>query len=127
VYIAPFYSYGPGFNYPYFGYPFYSYPFYGNPYGYGTPYYRSPHIPYKLALEIQSIRTDYKNKIKETRKDRSLSHSERRHKIRSLKAQREQEIIDAQRNFRRRGTMNNEGSDNTIRPDDSSYNDGIRS
>ena len=99
VYISPF-SYGFGFGYPYFGYPYYGYP-------YGYPYYGN-RMPYKLSLEIQSIKTDYKNKIREARKDKSLSHSQRRQEIRSLKAERDQEIINAQRNFSRPGRMNNQ-------------------
>ena len=56
-------------------------------------------MPYKLSLEIQSIKADYKNKIREARKDKSLSHSQRRQEIRSLKTERDQDIINAQRNF----------------------------
>jgi hypothetical protein len=112
VYIAPF-SYGLGFGYPYFGYPYYGYP-----YGYGSPYYESRRMPYRLSLEIESIKTDYKNKIREARKDKSLSHSQRRHEIRSLKAERDQEIINAQRNFSRSRRMNsqNPGMNNNQNP-----------
>ena len=104
VYISPF-AYGPVFGYPYFGYPHYGYP-------YNNPYYGN-RMPYKLSLQIQSIKIDYKNKIKEARKDKSLSHSQRRQEIRSLKAERDQEIIDAQRNFRRSERRNNQNPDNS--------------
>ena len=104
VYITPF-SYGFGFGYPYYGYPYYGYP-------YAYPYYGERRMPYKLSLQIQSIKIDYKNKIKEARKDKSLSHSQRRQEIRSLKAERDQEIIDAQRNFRRSERRNNQNPDN---------------
>jgi hypothetical protein len=120
VYISPF-SYGIGFGYPYYGYPF------------GYPYYEN-RMPYKLSLEIQSIKTDYKHKIKEARKDKSLSHSQRRQEIRSLKAERDQDIINAQRNFRRPGRRNNQNpgannnQDNGNSPSvDNSYNDGTKS
>ena len=112
VYISPYsYSLGfgyPGFGYSYFGYPVYGYPYYGYPYSYGHPYFEGRRMPYKLSLEIESIKADYRNKIRETRKDKSLSHSQRRHEIRSLKAERDQEIINAERNFRRGGKMNNQ-------------------
>ena len=98
VYISPF-SYGFNYGYPYFGYPYYGTP-------YGNPYYVN-RVPYKLSLEIQSIKIDYKNRIREARKDKSLSHSQRREQIRSLKAERDQEIINAQKNFVRSRRSNN--------------------
>ena len=64
-------------------------------------------MPYKLSLQIQSIKADYRDKIRDARKDKSLSHSQKRQEIRSLKAERDQEIIDAQRNFSRRGKRTN--------------------
>lgn len=105
VYISPF-SYGIGYGYPYYGYPAFGYPSYGYPYGY--PY--ETRVPYKLQLEIQSIKTDYKNQIRDVRHDKSLSHSKRRQEIRSLKGERDQAIIDAQRNYRRpRNNNQNQG------------------
>lgn len=117
VYVAPF-SYGLGFGYP-FGYPFYGYP-----YGYGIPYYGNRSTPYKLSLQIQSIKIDYKNKIREARKDKSLRHSQRRQEIRSLKAERDQEIISAQRNFSQSGRRNNQnpGMNNNQNPGMNNYN-----
>jgi hypothetical protein len=105
IIIAPSISYGLGFGYPYFGYPVFGYP-----YGYGNPYYGPRRMPYKLSLEIQSIRIDYKDKIRKARHDKSLSSSQRRQEIRALKTERDQQIIDAQRNFsfNRRGKMNDQ-------------------
>jgi hypothetical protein len=101
VYISPF-SYGFGYGYPYFGY--------GYPYGYPYQSYQRS-VPYKLELEIQSIKIDYKSQIREVRRDKSISHSKRRAEIRSLKTERDQAIIDAQRNYRRPKTTNqNRGS-----------------
>ncbi len=95
IYVSPF-SYGINYGYPYFGYPPYmGYPIYGN------------RVPYKLSLDIQSIKIDYKSRIKETRKDKSLSHSQKRAQIRSLKTERDQAIIDAQKNFVRSRRMKN--------------------
>ena len=109
VYVAP-YSYGFGFGYPYLGYPYFGYPYYGYPF---DPFYGNRPMPYKLSLEIQSIKADYRNKIREARKDKSLSHSQRRQEIRSLKTERDQDIINAQRNFRFGGRNNqNPGKNN---------------
>ncbi len=110
VVIAPSVGFGYGYGYPAvglgFGYPFFGYPYYGYPnsgyrgnYGYGGN-------SAKLALQIQSIKLDYKAQIKETRHNKSISHSERRAQIRNLKNEREQAIITAQENFRG-GRMNN--------------------
>ena len=97
VIVSPSIGFGFGYGYPYFGYPHYGYP---NPYGYrGTPY--------KLSLEIQSIELDYKNQIRDARHNKSLSHSQRRQEIRSLKTERDQAILTAQQNFRY-GNMNNQ-------------------
>ncbi|MEO8416369.1 MAG: hypothetical protein ABI472_22090 [Ginsengibacter sp.] len=94
IVIVPSFSYGFGYGYPYFGHPYIGYP-----YGYPPPYYGS-RMPYKLSLEIQSIKIDYNNKIREARKDKSVSHSQRRQEIRSLKTERDLDIINAQKNFR---------------------------
>jgi len=103
-YVSPFsYSFGP--------YPLYGYPYYGYRYGYGYPYYGAPRMPYRLSLEIQSIKDDYRSQIRETRKNKSLSRSQRRQEIRSLKAERDQEIINAQKNFIRRGSFKNQHHD----------------
>ncbi|MEO8765824.1 MAG: hypothetical protein ABI416_16100 [Ginsengibacter sp.] len=114
IYFSP-YSYSFGLGYPYFGY---GYPYYGYPYGYTSPYGYN-RMPYKLSLEIQSIKTGYRDKIRETRKDKSLRHSQRRKEIRSLKTERDQEIIGAQRNFSRRGRLNNPRTYNNSSGDNS--------
>src|SRR6476620_10136018 len=85
VYVAPF-SYGLGYPNPYYPY----YPYYGYPYPYG---YRQ--MPYKLGLQIESIKDDYQNRIRQTRHDKTLSHAQRRQEIRNLKAERDQDIINA--------------------------------
>ena len=108
VMVVP--SFGFGYGYPYYGYPYFGNPYYGNPYGYGTPYYGNRRMPYKLSLQIQSVKLDYKNKIREARKDKSLSPSQRREEIRNLKTERDQEIISAEKNFSGSGRMNNPSS-----------------
>lgn len=107
------YGIGLGFGYPFFGYPFFGYPFYGYPFGY-NPYYGNARTPYNLSLEIQSIKISYTNKIRNARKDKSISHAQRRQEIRNLKAERDQAIIDAQRNYRtnRMNYNQNRGNNN---------------
>lgn len=118
VYVAP-YSYGFGFGYPYFGSP------YGYPYGYG---YGARRVPYKLSLQIQDIKSDYKAKIKEERHNKSVSGSERRKEIRELKAERDQDIMDAERNFRTRRMNNqNNGSNNNQNQENSNSSPGDNS
>lgn len=108
VYVSPF-SYGFGYGYPYFGYPYFGFP----NYGYGYPNYRNREIPYKLDLQIQQIKNDYKGKIIAARNDKSLSGKQRRQEIRSLKTDRDKGIIDAKMNFRRPGMNNqNPGTNN---------------
>jgi hypothetical protein len=107
IIVAPSVGFGIGYGYPFFGYPF------GYPYGYSNPYgYRG--TPYKLSLQIQSIKVDYKNQIKEARHDKSLSHSQRRQEIRTLKSERDQAILTAQQNFRygNRNNQNRGGNNN---------------
>ncbi len=105
VIIVPSISYGMGYGYPYMRYPYFGYP-----YGYMYPDYGARRMPYKLSLEIQTIKADYKNQIKETRRDKSLSHSAKRQQIRSLKADRDKQILDAERNFNTRPRMNNQSN-----------------
>ncbi len=100
VIVAPSIGYRIGVGYP-LGYPYYGY---GYPYGAYRPMYGSRGYSSKLELQIQSIKLDYQNQIRNTRHDKSLSHSERRADIRNLKNEKEQAIISAQENFRNRRT-----------------------
>ena len=100
VYVSPF-SYGLSFGYPYYGY--YIYPYYSYPY---NPYFGRV-MPYKLALQIESIKDDYRNRIREARKDKTLSHSQRRQEIRNLKTERDEDIINAKREYSRSPRGNN--------------------
>lgn len=111
VVVVPSVGFGFGYAYPYFGNPYYRYPF-GYPYDYPGPYaYRR--TPYKLSLQIQSIKIDYANQIRDVRHNKSLNHSQRRQEIRSLKSERDQAIISAQQNFRSGNTNNqNRGQNN---------------
>jgi hypothetical protein len=108
VYVSPF-SYGIGFGYPYFGYP----PFYGFGYPYPYPAYRYRSIPYELNLQIEQIQNEYKGKILDVRKDKSISGKQRRQEIRTLKNQRDQDITSAKMNFHRQGRNQMNRNNNT--------------
>lgn len=112
--VVPSVGFGFGYGNPYFGNPYFGNPYFDYPYGYMSPYpyYHSRRMPYKLSLQIQSIKIDYKNKIRNARRDKSISHSQRRAEIRNLKAERDQAIIDAQSNFSGSGRNNNDNGNN---------------
>ena len=100
IFISSF-GYRPVFFNPYFGfgYPYFVSPYFGYPY-YASPYYNVRRMPYKLSLQIASIKNDYKGRIKDTRHDKTLSGTQRRQQIRTLKNERDQSVINAQINFR---------------------------
>jgi hypothetical protein len=79
-----------------------SYPAYYSPgfydYGFYRPYY---YRPSKLALEIEDIQSDYKDRIWSVRHDDRLSKRERKMKVHQLKSDRDQAIRDAERNYHR--------------------------
>jgi len=81
----PYYGIGWGFGYP-FGYPYP--PMYGG-------YYR----PSRLTMQIEDIKTDYRDKISSVKHDKILSHQERREKIHELKQERDNQIDDLKRNY----------------------------
>lgn len=84
---APFYPYY-GFGYgPWWGYPY-------------PPYYYGYEVmPSKLALQIEDIKNDYQAQIKDERHDKSVPRKERREKIRQLKHDRDQAVIQAKRDY----------------------------
>ncbi|MBO9632738.1 MAG: hypothetical protein J7578_06435 [Chitinophagaceae bacterium] len=75
-------------------------PWYG-PWGgyYGYPWYSYPTPPSQLDLQISTIRVNYADKIKSVRMDSDLTKQARKAKIRDLKTQRENAILDAKKNF----------------------------
>jgi hypothetical protein len=91
-------NYGLGYNYPY-GYSYYGYPYYGYSFWERPFNNRNRAIQYKLSLQIKTIKMDYADKIKQVRHDKSLSHSQKKQKILSLKSERNQSIINAQKDF----------------------------
>ena len=115
VYVVPF-GYGLGYMNPYYPY----YPYYGYPYP-----YRYREMPYKLGLQIESIRDDYQNRIRQARNDKSLSHAQWRQEIRNLKAERDQDIINAKRDYSTRPpVMNNRNQQNNSQDNYNSPSNG---
>ena len=76
-------------------YPYYPLSPYDSYWGY-PPYYSRPS---KLDLQIQDIRSDYKDRIWSVRHDKNLSRTERKKEIHELKSERDQAIRDAERNY----------------------------
>jgi hypothetical protein len=95
VYIAPpRVSVGVGLGYS----PFYYSPFGYNPYGYNNYYGRS-YRPSKLDLQVEDIKNDFQDKIWSAKHDESLSRKEKRRVVHQLRAERDQAITDAKRNY----------------------------
>jgi len=84
---SPFY-YSP-FGYSPFGYP------YGYPYGYNNGYRRES----KLDRQIEDIKSDYADKIKSAKSDKSISRDERKKIVRGLKAERDKAVHDTKLNY----------------------------
>jgi hypothetical protein len=89
-FYSPFYPFG----YPYGYYPYGPY----NPYGYG---YRNGYGTSRLNMQIQDIKGEYKGKIWDVKEDKTLTHKQKRQKIRQLKLQRDETIDQAKRDFYR--------------------------
>lgn len=75
-----------------------------NPYWYNPWYAYPPGYAYRLRpseldLEIQDIQLYYKDKIWSVRNDESLSRKEKRKKIHELKQERDNEILEAKRDY----------------------------
>jgi hypothetical protein len=121
VIVSPSFGYG----YGYYPYSYFGMPFFGYPYGYASPYGYGSRGSYNLSLQIQSIKIDYRNQIRNTRKDKSISHAERRKDIRNLKTERDQAIISAQRNYRS-GRRNNQNSNGGYINPNSGSNNGYQ-
>jgi hypothetical protein len=106
VIVAPRAYVGVGFGY---GYPWgYPYGWFGPWYGAYPPYYYGyGAMPNQLELQIQDIRKDYDQQIKDVKHDKSLTRQERRQKVDGLKAEREQTIVDARHDYFNRRYKNN--------------------
>jgi hypothetical protein len=103
---------GVGLGYGYgFGYgPFSPWGWY-SPWGYPYPpyYYGQGAMPTRLALQISDIKNDYKAQIKSTRHDKTIPRTERKERIRQLKHDRDQAIINARKDFYNHSRRNYNG------------------
>ncbi len=77
-----------GFGYSPFYYSPYGYSPFGYPYGYNNNYRGTS----KLSMKIEDIKTDYSDKIKSARHDKSLNRDERKKIIHQLKAERDNAV-----------------------------------
>jgi len=97
VVVHPVMPVGPRVVYyhPYFWHPYYgfNYAWYYGP----RPYYY--YHPTKLERQIVDIENEYSDRIYSVRQDNSLTHHERRAKIRELRHERNDAINDAKRNY----------------------------
>ena len=105
VVVVPRSYVGLGFG---FGYPW------GYPYGWYSPWY-SPYPPYyygygampsQLELQVEDIRKDYDQQIKDVKHDKSLTRQERRAKVDQLKKDKEDAIVQARHDYFDRSRRN---------------------
>ena len=89
------YYYRPSYWYPYYGYPYFGFNY---SWYYGRPAYYYNH-PTKLETQLQDIENDYSHRISSVKADDSLTHHEKRVKIRELKHERDQAVDDAKKNY----------------------------
>jgi hypothetical protein len=114
-------GYGYGFG-PFWGYP----GFYG-PWGYPYPpyYYGQGAMPTRLAVQVNGIKSDYQAQIKSTRHDKTIPRKERRERIKQLKIDRDQAVIQARKDYfnnSRRNYNNRNGNGNNNNRNNSSPN-----
>ncbi|RFM25703.1 hypothetical protein DXN05_23625 [Deminuibacter soli] len=81
-YYSPFYSPW-GF---YYGYPLY-------------PYGEAYHRPTRLDIQVSDIKNDYADKISSVKLDNTLSGKERRQKVRQLRRERDETILQARKDY----------------------------
>jgi hypothetical protein len=97
IVVAPSFGYGYGYRYS----PFY------NPYTsfyspFNDPFYRGrvvERVPSDLQLQVEDIDNDFSYQISTVRHDKTLEGKDRRQKIRDLKHQKENAIINAKRAY----------------------------
>ena len=115
VVVVPRAYVGVGFGY---GYPW------GYPYGWYGPWY-APYPPYyygygampsQLELQVQDIRRDYDQQIKDVKHDKSLTRQERRAKVDQLKQDKENAIVQARHDYFDRSRRNYNPQPNNPQP-----------
>ena len=81
--------------------------FYGSPYGFGyspfyDPFYHNQRVneqASQLDLAVEDIKEEYDYKIDAGKDDKSLSKDERKQKVRDLKHERDDAIIEAKKSY----------------------------
>ncbi|MCW3078769.1 hypothetical protein [Segetibacter sp.] len=97
---APMYrSYGMGLGYGYGSRFGYGYSPFNDPFYYQRNDFRRETRPTQLDLQIEDIENEYDYKISSAKEDKSISKDERKQKVRDLKYERDQEVIEAKKNF----------------------------
>ncbi len=76
----------------------YWHPYFGFNYWHGRPAYYQYH-PTRLEKKIIDIENDYADRISSVRSDDSLTHHERRQKIRGLKRERNDAVDNLKKNY----------------------------
>lgn len=116
---------GFGYGFGFGGYPYYPYGWYG-PWGYAYPpyYYGYGATPSRLNYQIEGIKTDYKAQIKDTRHDKSLTHKEKRERIRQLKLGRDKAVVQARKDYYNNSRRNNNNRNNNGNGNNGSGNNG---
>jgi len=56
-------------------------------------------MPSRLANQISTIKDDYAQQIKAVKQDKTLTHKERRARIRELKSERDATVIQARKDY----------------------------
>lgn len=109
----PYVGIGFGLGYPW-GYP---YGWYGPWYAPYPPYYYGyGAMPSQLELQVQDIRKDYDQQIKDVKHDKTLTRQERRQKVDQLKKEREDAIVQARHDYFDRGRRNYNTQPNNQQP-----------
>jgi hypothetical protein len=114
AYYAPAYV-GVGYGYGYglgwglgWGYPGWYGPWYG-PYAYPPYYYGYVPMPSRLNEQINGIKSDYKQQIKDVKHDKSLPKTEREQRINQLEQQRDAAVTQARHDYYNNSMRNNNG------------------
>lgn len=111
VYVGVGYGYGFGYGLGWglgWGYPGWYGPWYG-PYAYPPYYYGRGPMPSQLSEQIDGIKSDYKQQIKDVKHDKSLPKSEREQRINQLEQQRDAAITQARHDYYYNSIKNNSG------------------
>jgi hypothetical protein len=114
AYYAPAYV-GVGYGYGYglgwglgWGYPGWYGPWYG-PYAYPPYYYGRGPMPSQLNEQIDGIKSDYKQQIKDVKHDKSLPKAEREQRVNQLEQQRDAAVTQARHDYYYNSMKNRNG------------------